>query len=108
LDPFEEVCFEGFHFRLILGLFLGGSCPEAPKRGLKGGKKGSKRPGSGPFEEGCFEGVSFWAHFRPVFRRVLARGSKKGSKRGSKRGQKGLFWVILGRSILRGFILASF
>jgi hypothetical protein len=43
LGPFEEVCFEGFHFGLILGLFLGGSWPEAPKGVEKGVKKGSKR-----------------------------------------------------------------
>jgi hypothetical protein len=39
LGHFVEVYFEGFHFGLILDLFLGGSWPEAPKRGQKGVKK---------------------------------------------------------------------
>jgi hypothetical protein len=56
LGPFEEVCFEGFHFGLILGLFLGGSWPEAPKGVKKGVKKGSKRPISG-------QNGLFWALF---------------------------------------------
>jgi hypothetical protein len=41
LGHFEGVYFEGFHFSLILDLFLGGSWPGAPKRGQKGVKKGS-------------------------------------------------------------------